>query len=531
MPIRKLPTFIIILLNLNSAFLFSQAELDIKPNRVEFEDEFNRIKTAYLINKGNEILTIDSINFNPEFYLIDFENNLQLPFTIPAVDSIKMHISLTGYFYITVSDTIDTLLIYNDGINSPGRLRARVDFFENEFGSVSGTVTDGNNPVENALVYFFYDGVYLLDTAATDIYGEYNISLPSGDYTICAKKNGYHLSYYNNTFDPFFAEEVFVGEEQSRQINMSLKAIIDTSRSIRGKVSDSPGNRHYRGIVIIRKGKHVPINRPQSVFANTSLVYAGLVNQDGSYKVYMDSADYYYVQAYTNYFLPGYYTDTGVPSVFWNQGDSVLIDNTVLNKNITLTRDSSYGGGIVSGNIIFLNPEPDFDYEGITLISRSIYNGRLCSYNFSKQNGTYSVANIPYGKYEIVAQKIGYENSVSQVITIDSAHTSYTGIDLVFSVTGVNDNPSIPREIELYPNYPNPFNPVTNISFNLPEAADVKLKVLNILGETVEVLLDSYLHGGRYNYNFVADDLSSGIYIVTLQAGNKLKTQKIVLLK
>ena len=58
---------------------FSQPELDIKPNKIEFKDIFSRIDNTYLINKGDQLLTNDSLNFRTDFYLIDFEQNLQLP--------------------------------------------------------------------------------------------------------------------------------------------------------------------------------------------------------------------------------------------------------------------------------------------------------------------------------------------------------------------------------------------------------------------------------------------------------------------
>ena len=523
---------ILIFFFFSTTFLFAQAELDIKPNRIEFEDVFNRIETVYLINKSSEILTIDSIKYNPDFYLLDFENNLLLPFMISPYDTITVNVSLTGFYYITAIDTSDTLLVYNNGINSPGELRSRIDFFENEFGTINGTVTAGVYPLPDAFIYFFYNGVYLLDTATTDSYGKYSITLPEGDYTVTAQKEGYHLTFYDNTFDPFFASTVELEPNASLQVDLTLKAITDTSKSIKGRVFNSSGTvTPNRGMVIVRKGKHVPSNSPQTVDANSNLVYAGLINPDGTYKVYMDTTSYYFVQSYTNYYLPGYYNDAGKTSVFWQGSDTVLIDNSISNKNIFLARDSSYGGGTVSGKIIFENPGPGIDYEGITLMSRAEYNDRLCSYNFSKQNGTYTVPNIPYGTYEIVAQKIGFENSISQIVRIDSAHTSFTGIDIVFGTSGVDDEYLVPHQVELYPSYPNPFNPVTNITFNLPEAANVQLKVLNILGETVEVLFNSYLNSGKYNYNFSAKGLSSVVYIVTLKAGNSLKTQKIVLLK
>ena len=83
-----------------------------------------------LINKGNEILTIDSISYNDSIYIIDFENNLQLPFTILPDDSIKMNVTLSGFYYVTITDTLDTMYVFNDGIESPKPLRIKIDFLK-----------------------------------------------------------------------------------------------------------------------------------------------------------------------------------------------------------------------------------------------------------------------------------------------------------------------------------------------------------------------------------------------------------------
>ena len=532
MSLRKLLTFMFILLS--PTILLAQPELDIKPNKIVFEDIFSRIDHAYLINKGNSLLTIDSLGFNQDFYLIDFEDNRQLPFTINPDDSVRMNVTLTGFFHVTVTDTMDTIHVYNNGINNHEKLRVKIDFFEDEYGSIYGIVSDGVNPLENTTIYFFYEGVYLLDTAVTSSIGEYHKILPEGDFTIAAEKEGYHVSFYDNTFDPFFAEEVEVIVGDSVLVYFSLQSIIDTSFSVSGEVIDSTGIILIdRGVVVVRKGKHVPDNRPQGSNLTAQSVYAGLVKPDGTYKVFIDTSDYYYIQAYTNYFLPGYFNDEGLASVFWTEGDSVLIDNSIMNKNISLLRDSSYGGGMIGGNITFSSLNPEFDFEGITLLARSLDNNALYSYNFGKESGSYAISTIPYGTYEIVAQKIGLENAVSTIVTIDQINNQFFNIDLSFILSDIEniDLDILPTEIILYPNYPNPFNPSTNISFTLPEATDVELRVSNILGETVKVLLNTFLPAGKYNYNFVASDLASGVYLVTLQSVKTIKTQKIVLMK
>jgi aminopeptidase N len=80
-------------------------------------------------------------------------------------------------------------------------------------------------------------------------------------------------------------------------------------------------------------------------------------------------------------------------------------------------------------------------------------------------------------------------------------------------------------------NYPNPFNPSTVISYQLPVSSDVTLKVCDILGNEIEKLVDEYKPAGKYEVEFNAATLSSGVYFYQLKAGDFTETKKMVLMK
>ena len=88
-----------------------------------------------------------------------------------------------------------------------------------------------------------------------------------------------------------------------------------------------------------------------------------------------------------------------------------------------------------------------------------------------------------------------------------------------------------PAQYHLYQNYPNPFNPATKIKFTLPQSAQTKLTVYDILGREVRTLIDQELIAGYHEINFNASNISGGVYFYRIQASNYTETKKCILLK
>ncbi len=80
-------------------------------------------------------------------------------------------------------------------------------------------------------------------------------------------------------------------------------------------------------------------------------------------------------------------------------------------------------------------------------------------------------------------------------------------------------------------NFPNPFNPSTEIRYSTSERVYATLKVYNALGREVKTLVDGYVDGGEHTANFAADNLPSGTYYYTLKAGNFTQTKRMILAK
>jgi hypothetical protein len=151
-----------------------------------------------------------------------------------------------------------------------------------------------------------------------------------------------------------------------------------------------------------------------------------------------------------------------------------------------------------------------------------------------------------FAQYSIVSSVIGsgggpstngtysMNGTVGQAVVGPSTGTSYM-VDQGFwhSVLGVNAVPMGPAAgYDLEQNFPNPFNPSTVIRFSIPERVKVTLKVMNLLGEEVKRLIDGeYYEAGKYDVDFLAQGLPSGTYVYKLEAGNFIKSRKMVLAK
>ncbi|MEO6695681.1 MAG: T9SS type A sorting domain-containing protein [Ignavibacteria bacterium] len=96
---------------------------------------------------------------------------------------------------------------------------------------------------------------------------------------------------------------------------------------------------------------------------------------------------------------------------------------------------------------------------------------------------------------------------------------------------GIGNNNEIVNSYRLEQNFPNPFNPVTTIAFELPFASDVNIKVIDILGRDAATIFSGYKTPGNYTIDFDATDLTSGIYFYKMTAGNFSEVKKMTLLK
>jgi len=138
-------------------------------------------------------------------------------------------------------------------------------------------------------------------------------------------------------------------------------------------------------------------------------------------------------------------------------------------------------------------------------------------------------SSIFFGDYTNIT---AYDNVIRPIwIRIDGQSLSVKTA-IIGTPTGVTEPiAEIPKSYSLQQNFPNPFNPMTTISYSIPKSDFVSLKVYNLLGQEVAVLINDFKHAGKYNFNFDGSALVSGIYFYKLQTGDYSETRKMVLNK
>ncbi len=138
----------------------------------------------------------------------------------------------------------------------------------------------------------------------------------------------------------------------------------------------------------------------------------------------------------------------------------------------------------------------------------------------------------------ILLHGVGNHNSNSEV-DVSLIYADYYFIEALlrfqqFSTpvfVSENQKFSIPTSIQLLQNYPNPFNPVTNISYKLSSADIVTLRVYDITGRLIQTLHEGFLEAGEHQLLFEGDRISSGTYLLVLQAGDERKSIKMTLIR
>ncbi len=255
---------------------------------------------------------------------------------------------------------------------------------------------------------------------------------------------------------------------------------------------------------------------------------------------------------------------------------NIVIENNIIKRNrygIAITNTNTLA--IIRNNIIDSNNiqgDPNLGGSGINfngnstltaLVSKNLIRGNL--WGITIQNTAKPIlGNLAVSDTNYIGQNHIYWNSNSGIFydlynnTPDSikAENNFWGTGIIDSIEAhifhKPDNPALgfvdylpvyiplqisqtgsqlPGKFKLYDAYPNPFNPVTTIRFDITNNSDVKLFVYDITGKQTALLVDQNLNPGKYSVNLNASNLASGIYFYRLQTNEFSAAKKLILVK
>jgi len=209
-------------------------------------------------------------------------------------------------------------------------------------------------------------------------------------------------------------------------------------------------------------------------------------------------------------------TDGGISWVNELLPSGGIIDYSAITRFSVLNRDTIWGGG---GDVHY----PNYQFRGILYRTTNGGNNWL----FQVPDTSFNIT-ADYTFLQFIDGKKGWAYTCcgeGGIHTTSGGDTNW--------LTGVKEvSSTVPRQFRLFQNYPNPFNPVTNIMYELNTKGLVKLKVFDITGKQITVLVNSEQIPGTYQVDFTGNNYSSGVYFYQLSIDSKvIDTKKMVLLK
>lgn len=426
-----------------------------------------------------------------------------------------------------------------------------------QYGSIYGRVTadaDGS-PIGRAYIEVsplkrnYYTGAPIgfwnWNTTTNDL-GEYRLDLlPEGEYLIAVYADG-AFEYYENAVVPELAKSIQVIGGDSTQIHFGLSPRREGKGVISGRVMDELKDGFIPIAMVIARPTIVPLVWPKS-----EMFFTAVTNPFGEYKITGLPDGEYYVMSFAPTYVGKFYENTydpgeATPVQVTEQKPAEKIDfalRQIFYRN-KAGLDSRAGNGVsVIGKV------SEGSKKGVANAYVYVLNELRQPVAFTRTNseGQYEITGVEAGIYRLLASHLNYSSKYNddanrfaeaKAVELTPGKLEVNFVLAPKSTTGIDEEAGtpIPQTVELYGNYPNPFNPETQIAFGLPAAMRVKIRLFNVLGEEVAVLHDGVLNAGVHRLNWngrnqAGRQVGSGLYLYRLESPALTLRGKMLLLR
>jgi hypothetical protein len=348
--------------------------------------------------------------------------------------------------------------------------------------------------------------------ALTDADGFYSFTAPIGRYTLAAMDttHTYRVQFYDLSPTPFNATMIFLDHDYTN-INFALVPRLDSLFcSISGTVTENDEPVTYPVMVV-------------AVSSDEDWEESTITDALGNYTINHVRPGNYFVTAYSLFTPPTYYNNV----LTWEDADLVAVNGHITGIDFHLVNTPADGPNNLNGVVT------DAVGYGLNNVIVSLKNSQnqVIAFARTDANGSYTIENIPAQTYTVVATKLGL-NSLTQTLILDGNES----VNMTLYATTANEDHTTPVLTSKMYNYPNPFNPVTNIALSIPKDSRVNVQIYNIKGQIIKNLLDNNLKAGSHTLKWDGTDdsgktVTSGVYLVRLSGDGFKTNHKLTLMK
>ncbi|HOO52470.1 MAG TPA: T9SS type A sorting domain-containing protein, partial [Alphaproteobacteria bacterium] len=334
----------------------------------------------------------------------------------------------------------------------------------------------------------------------------------------------YPTIFYEHTTHALEADpiEIEPSSPETTYIEFSMVAFTSTVHRVMGQIRNEIGEPIPHCYVIAISDDEVE-----------EYSYSARGDAEGHYEMMLPEGEYYLL-ARSHGYVPEFYRE----AYSWDEVPPLVVDRDLEGIDIELGRVlPADGAGFIEFSV--LGEMPGFGFTDQPIKGARVYlqknDGSGMYSEITDYNGLVRFENVILGSYTVIVDKIDFEMVDSYLGVTFSETDSVLGSTTIrmqeaASKIDENDN-KLPSNYALH-TYPNPFNASASISFVLDSESDIELNIFDVEGRLQKSIFSGKVNSGQHTFTFNGDKLSTGLFIISLEAdGSLVNREKILLIK